>query len=39
MFYLAEDLNYLISDRAALLRDEAEKLSSMIAAFTNHLRS
>ena len=39
MFYLAEDLNYLTSDRAALLRDEAEKLSSMIAAFTNHLRS
>ncbi len=39
MLYLAEDLNYLTSERAILLRDQAEKLSRGIAAFTNHLRS
>jgi four helix bundle protein len=38
-FYLAEDLNYLASDRAALLRGEAEKLFSMFAAFANQMRS
>jgi len=39
MLYVAEDLNYVSPEQAALLRGEAEKLSRGIAAFTNHLRS
>ncbi|PZR72021.1 MAG: four helix bundle protein [Chthoniobacterales bacterium] len=39
MLYVAEDLNYLTTSEALVLRDKAEKLSRGIAAFTNHLRS
>lgn len=38
MLYVAEDLNYLTSDNALMLRERAETLSRGIAAFTNHLR-
>jgi four helix bundle protein len=39
MLYVAEDLKYLSLERAAALRDQAEKLPRGIAAFTNHLRA
>ncbi len=39
MLYVAEDLLYLTTENALLLREQAEKLSRGIAAFTNHLRS
>ncbi len=39
MLYVAEDLKYLTTESALLLREQAEKLSRGIAAFTNHLRS
>jgi four helix bundle protein len=39
MLYVAEDLEYLTSQDAALLRERAEKLSSGIATLANHLRS
>jgi hypothetical protein len=39
MLYAAEDLQYLLSDAAASLREKAAKLSGGIAALTKHLRS
>jgi four helix bundle protein len=39
MLYVAEDLHYITTDQATVLRDSAENLSKGIAAFQKHLRS
>lgn len=39
MLYVAEDLEYLRSEEATILRSSAETLSRGIAAFTKHLRA
>jgi four helix bundle protein len=39
MLYVAEDLHYMTSDQATVLRDSAESLSKGTAAFQKHLRS